>query len=243
MKICSKCKTEKDLSQFRLVKSRHGKISPHSYCDDCRKADKRARSGFKPKEEHINFENQTKKCSLCSEWKSFTEYDKSSSSAGGVFSQCKCCRISKSKNHYESNKDTIKTKALIYYKNNRVKANECRAKYQKEKSKTDPIFLLKRRCRSRIYDALRKKGWTKKRKFAEYLGCSEQEFKDHIESLFTEGMTWEKLHNGEIHIDHHFPLSLAETEEDVYRLCHYKNLKPMWAMDNIKKSNKLPENN
>jgi hypothetical protein len=242
MKICSKCKTEKPLTEFRLVKNRHGNVGPHSYCDDCRKADKRARSGCKPKEEHINLENQTKKCSICKEWKSFSEYDKSTSSAGGVFSQCKCCRIGKSKEHYEANKEVVIQKNRKYYRENKVAVCKKNSDYKKNRCKTDSVYLLKKRCRARIWDALRKKGWTKRRKFAEYLGCTEQEFKDHIESLFTEGMTWEKLHNGEIHIDHHFPLSLAETEEDVYRLCHYKNLKPMWAADNISKSNKLPEN-
>lgn len=240
MKTCSKCKIEKELSEYKLVKSRHGTISPHSYCNDCRKADKRARSGCTPKRVVINLENQTKECSICKEWKSFSEYDKCTSSTGGIFSQCKACRVEKSKQHYEANKEQIIVKNNKYYKNNRETVLKKQTKYNNHRAKTDSIFLLKKRCRARIWDALRKKGWTKKRKFAEYLGCSEQEFKDHIESLFTEGMTWEKLHAGEIHIDHHFPLSLAETEEDVYRLCHYKNLKPMWAADNISKSNKIP---
>jgi hypothetical protein len=41
------------------------------------------------------------------------------------------------------------------------------------------------------------------------------------------------------HIDHKIPLSSAKTEEEAYQLCHYTNLQPLWAEDNLKKSNKL----
>ena len=41
------------------------------------------------------------------------------------------------------------------------------------------------------------------------------------------------------HIDHIIPISSATTEEEVYKLNHYTNLRPMWGSDNIRKSNKL----
>jgi hypothetical protein len=51
-------------------------------------------------------------------------------------------------------------------------------------------------------------------------------------------MSWEKF-GKYIHIDHIIPLSSAKTEEEIYKLCHYTNLQPLWAEDNLKKSNKL----
>ena len=50
-------------------------------------------------------------------------------------------------------------------------------------------------------------------------------------------MSWEN--HGKWHIDHIIPLSTANTEEDILNLCHYTNLQPLWAEDNIKKSNKI----
>ena len=41
------------------------------------------------------------------------------------------------------------------------------------------------------------------------------------------------------HIDHRIPLDSAKTYEDIERLIHYTNLQPMWAIENLKKSNKI----
>jgi 5-methylcytosine-specific restriction endonuclease McrA len=52
-------------------------------------------------------------------------------------------------------------------------------------------------------------------------------------------MTWDNY--GEWEIDHIVPISSGKTEEDVIKLCHYKNLQPLWKEDNRKKGNKLPD--
>ena len=44
---------------------------------------------------------------------------------------------------------------------------------------------------------------------------------------------------GEWQIDHIIPLSSAITKEEIYKLCYYTNLQPLWKIDNIKKSNKI----
>ena len=31
------------------------------------------------------------------------------------------------------------------------------------------------------------------------------------------------------------------TEEEIYKLCHYSNLQPLWAIDNLIKNNKIIE--
>jgi hypothetical protein len=47
--------------------------------------------------------------------------------------------------------------------------------------------------------------------------------------------------HGKWHLDHIIPLATATTEEDVIRLNHYTNFQPLWADDNLKKSNKIIE--
>ena len=68
------------------------------------------------------------------------------------------------------------------------------------------------------------------------LGCTSLELKQHLELKFTEGMNWDNY--GRWHVDHIKPISLATTEQEAIQLSHYTNLQPLWAEDNLKKSNK-----
>ena len=70
------------------------------------------------------------------------------------------------------------------------------------------------------------------------IGCYPNFLKEHLEKKFTEGMSWDRM-GKEIHIDHIIPLSSAKSEDEIYKLCHYTNLQPLWAEDNLKKSNKI----
>jgi len=91
--------------------------------------------------------------------------------------------------------------------------------------------------RARIWKYVTLLNITKKNRTFDIVGCTPQELKEHLEKQFIEGMTWEN--RNEWHIDHIIPLSSAKTEEELYKLCHYTNLQPLWAVDNMKKSNKI----
>ena len=92
--------------------------------------------------------------------------------------------------------------------------------------------------RNRINVFLRKNNITKKNQTFNIVGCSPEFLKEHLEKQFTEGMSWE-LMGKNIHIDHIIPLSSAKTEDEILKLCHYTNLQPLWAEDNLKKSDKI----
>ena len=108
----------------------------------------------------------------------------------------------------------------------------------------DDIYKLKTRIRTLIRNSFRRaceKSFKKPQKSEAILGCTMQEFIEHLQSLFTEGMTLENHGNCEEcwHIDHKIPISSAKTEEEIIKLNHYTNLQPLWRGDNLSKSNKI----
>jgi hypothetical protein len=110
----------------------------------------------------------------------------------------------------------------------------------RERRATDPLFALKCRLRERVSKSLKSKGFKKNTKTTLTLGCSYEELKAYTEARLPPDMTWETfLSDG--HLDHIVPLDAADTEEDVYALNHFTNLRPMWGPDNISKSDTLPE--
>ena len=114
-----------------------------------------------------------------------------------------------------------------------------KAEYTRNRMATNPLFKLRYNIASLIRSSMKGKGFTKSSKTAQLLGCSYQEFKAHLESQFTEGMTWENA--GEWHLDHILPVSCASNEEELIALQHYSNFQPMWGADNLSKSGSRPD--
>lgn len=81
------------------------------------------------------------------------------------------------------------------------------------------------------------------RRWESLVGYTVHDLKSHIGKQFKSGMSWELFMAGQIHIDHKIPKSAFyyETVEDIdFRRCwDLSNLQPMWATDNIRKSNKV----
>lgn len=120
-----------------------------------------------------------------------------------------------------------------YKIDNRDRENE----NYKNRKLTNPLFKLSCNIRSLIGNSMRKNGYSKKSKTYEILGCSFEDFKIHLEQQFTEGMTWDNY--GKWHLDHIYPISRATDEEHLIKLNHYTNFQPLWAEDNLRKSNKI----
>jgi hypothetical protein len=105
----------------------------------------------------------------------------------------------------------------------------------RERRKTDPLYVLRNNI-SRSIRANLTNGY-KSESTKKIIGCSIEELKLYLESKFTDGMSW--YNYGKWHIDHITPISLARTNKEVYQLNHYTNFQPLWAEDNLKKSNKV----
>ena len=71
------------------------------------------------------------------------------------------------------------------------------------------------------------------------LGCHVSEFLVYLENRFVVGMDWNNY--GKWHIDHIKPLSSFDLSdpEQLKKACHYTNLQPLWAADNIRKLNRM----
>lgn len=109
----------------------------------------------------------------------------------------------------------------------------------KERAESDPVFAMKMRVLFSLNRAFKQNGLSKPESGSSHdlLGCTWETLKDHMESQFTNGMSWGN--RGEWHVDHIIPLSTGKTIDEVKRLCHYSNLQPLWAVDNLKKGAKI----
>jgi hypothetical protein len=112
-------------------------------------------------------------------------------------------------------------------------------KYTLNRRKADPLYKLITNMRKRTGSFFKSKKMRKHNTTFELIGCTPEFLKEHIEKQFQPGMTWDNNSIDGWHIDHIIPLDSAKNEEDVKRLCHYTNLQPLWAEQNIKKGNKL----
>ena len=139
----------------------------------------------------------------------------------------------KKKEYRRKNKEKIALREKEYKKLNRHRSNE----RQKYRILTDPKFKLKCILRMRFYNAIKRN--SKSGSAVKDLGCSIEFLKSYLESKFTTGMSWNN--HGQWHIDHIIPLDSfnLSIREELLKACHYTNLQPLWAYDNIRKSNKL----
>jgi hypothetical protein len=157
--------------------------------------------------------------------------------------------LTKLKKYYQINKNKIKKRAKKYYEKNKEKIlltskkyyqknKEKRNKYICKKKKTDIHFKLATSLRSRLCSALKRK--QKNGSAVKDLGISINEFKIYLESKFQEGMTWENHGVYGWHIDHIKPLSRFDltNKKQFLKACHYTNLQPLWAKENLKKGTK-----
>lgn len=111
-------------------------------------------------------------------------------------------------------------------------------KYEKEKRKNNLSYRISGSLRSRINIAIKKGRGIKNHNTESLLGCSIDFLKNYIAEKFVKGMSWDNY--GKWHIDHIKPCSSFDlTKQEEQKLCfHYSNLQPLWAKDNISKSDK-----
>ena len=219
-KVCSKCKTEKEICEF--YKRKETKDGHRSDCKCC--FNERALEYRKNNEEKIKRRSKDY----------FQKNKQSHLEKKQIWRKNNPEKYKKQVKDYWDKVKVVQTeKKKVWINNNREKYNS----YWTNRKKQEPEFKLLVNMRSRIWKYLNILNITKKNKTFEIVGCTPEFLKEHLEKQFVDGMTWEN--RGEWHIDHKIPLSSAKTEEELYKLCHYTNLQPLWAEENLKKSNKI----
>ncbi len=183
---------------------------------------------------------ETKICKNCGIEKELCEFNKDKYSKDGLRYRCKKCTSEQYLNFYYKNRINEIQRQVNYQKNNIDNVNKKRRIRHKERYENDLLYKIKFNFRNRVKLFLKSKNFNiKTNNTFNIVGCSPEDLKKHIESKFTEGMTWENFKHDGWHIDHIIPLSSSKTEEDVLRLCHYTNLQPLWCEENYKKSNRI----
>lgn len=220
-KVCSKCKEEKNVCEFyKRNDAKDGYRSDCKICFNKKTLEYRLNNEENIKNRKKSYFQKNKQVHLEKKqnWRKNNpeEYKK------------------QTKNYWEKVKEVQSQKKKVWIENNREKYNS----YWTIRKNTEPEFKLLTNMRSRLCGYLKKHNITKKNKTFDIVGCTPKFLKEHLEKQFTNGMTWE-LFGQHIHIDHIIPLSSAKTEEELYKLCHYTNLQPLWAEENLKKSNKI----
>ena len=109
---------------------------------------------------------------------------------------------------------------------------------RKQRWESDPNFRASCVLRNRLKDALN--GVQKADTTRQLVGCTWEELVAHIAKQFLPGMTWDNYSYETWHIDHIRPCASFDlTDPEQQRQCfHYTNLQPLWATDNLQKSDK-----
>lgn len=136
-------------------------------------------------------------------------------------------------------REKVNSATRQWHRENRDYVNAYKRKLNAERRKSDPVFRIKCALRSRL--RLVRKGQPSSAAF-KMLGCSVEEFRSHIEGQFRDGMTWENWGRGwggarEWHLDHIKALATFNLTDpaQVAKACHYTNLQPLWASENLSK--------
>lgn len=134
------------------------------------------------------------------------------------------------------NRDKEKKQKLSY--NARPEVIARRKEIHRIRKETDLQYNIKRRLRWRVRDIVKKQLKDKNYKYKsaiDLLGCDVEFLKTHLESTFTQGMSWDRI--SEMHIDHIKPCNMFDlTKLEEQKMCfHYTNLQMLWWQDNLTK--------
>lgn len=271
LKFCTKCKIGKPRSEYHI-----GKEYPDGHkatCKVCMQAQRRAK--YHSQRDHETAKRRARKATpewqkanaerqpalqarqaeriaaagktekICTRCLTFLPantayFHKAKTGSLGLASTCRDCTAYAYALSAEKNRDKFRENARASY----ARRKDSILAKDKERRRTDPVHALRMRVSAGVRNSLRK---TKLgTSWMNLLPYSASDLKDHLETLFTDGMTWSKLMQGEIEIDHVIPVSFfrpASHDSLEFKMCwSLRNLQPLWREDNRAKKDFLPDN-
>lgn len=228
-KICKDCGITKPLADFSYIRTR-GRYEPR--CKICQRGkqlqyahNNYGRDGEKKKKyakEHY-FKNREKGLEYRRE--RYKTYDREE-------------QLVKRRKWYQDNKERYAKNRDKYENENKDRLRAARRKWENNRLAEDINYRLHKTLAGRIRHELN--GRNKRNNRTEQLiGCTIDELKIHIQNQFQDGMTWGNWKTNGWHVDHNIPLSWFNLENENCRKIafSYKNMQPLWGVDNIRKKN------
>jgi hypothetical protein len=183
----------------------------------------------------------SKKCTKCDSGKPNTSefFHQDRYTSDGLTLACKECRLQSRRlyrqNSLDKEREYSRSYMVNFRTNNPEKMKEQKYKSERKRKQERPKLRARYNLRRRLAATVTQ---TRMHTTLQLVGCTLQELRTHLENQFIDGMSWKNY--GLWHIDHIKPCAKFDlTNANQQRECfHFTNLQPLWAVDNLRKSDK-----
>lgn len=239
-RVCSRCNIEKPLTSEHFQADRQKPSGYRPDCKACRHAIyARENAGARRVRNRQLLACGLKTCASCGVDLPIDQFMRASRNADGLAGSCKPCVAAAVKARREANPERFDAPAKAYKKRNIETVRERARKYAAQRRKNDPTFKFRGAVTRLVGFYLKRKGGNKRGSpFFKAVDYTPDDLRRHIEKQFTQGMSWANY--GEWHLEHIIPNATFDytcMEDAEFRACWaLTNLRPMWKLENLKKS-------
>lgn len=211
-----------------------------------RRAKSIAREAAKAAETH-------RRCRRCQTIQSIEEFH--FAKPGDRCRRCRSCIAKAHKERYDADPESHRQRAKDY-RNRAPEIAERQREHCRQYSKqnrevinarrrrrmaSNPCEKIVKSLRDRLHGLVKLGKGTKVQHTRDLYGCTVEELRAHLESLFKPGMSWANYGFHGWHIDHIRPcVSFDMSDAAQQRACfHYSNLQPLWRFENQSKGSRF----
>lgn len=243
VRSCTRCGIEKPLTSEHFQVDRQKSIGFRPDCKACRHAVYATKAPEAPK-----LRNRAlavvglKFCSTCLQELPQSIFPREARNADGISCKCRSCLSAARRAARLADPEAFDSHAKAYKERNREKVRQRAAEYARQRRARDGAYKFRGAVSNLVATILKKRGGSKGgQPFFEAVGYTKEQLIAHVERQFLPGMSWQN--HGEWHLDHILPnaqFQYRSMSDADFRLCWaLSNLRPLWKIDNLKKSSKV----